>query len=554
MTISSMIQPEKKIHFFQIIEYSVYRFYALLKEGKGNIGEGKQCFKLKGRGVNLYSKREFIEQHDMEETFFDDLCFELWTISQKTPNWDIDRLFAYKNEISENVNNILDAKSLNNLELYISDSKTANFIYSFLIHFFNEKLNVNNNLDVDAEPIHQVIENIEKGDEVNFQIEILNRFQQMDERIKLLETENKRLDSIEKSYILKIEQLETELKRVDKLEETTEKIQLSRKKSLEEIAINTEQKFSGLVEKLNLIEEHSFNKESIREFLLQVENLNTQVSDMKSEYVKEDALQTFTKQLEKLNKEINHIADEYGNELKKVELRFTKIKGERVELRDRMDTIEERSAEKFESFEEIMNSEIEAIHKVAEGITHNQQELQSLLQDQIVGNREHTDKSIENIASLVDELKQKQHEIWIKINEVISKSKKIETSVVDAPITSTVTSTNNTSFTTKNKYSDIFYAEPDGNGFLTNLSTKKTSYKHVYKINVIDEVTADFEFVNDEDSIRTLNMNLAVMFDEYMIDNGSLGNKMTLSLYGEAKKVRGLNAWRVNRKAMITRR
>ncbi|MBB3696264.1 hypothetical protein KMW28_11260 [Flammeovirga yaeyamensis] len=554
MTISSMIQPEKKIHFFQIIEHTVYRFYALLKEGKGNIGDGKQCFKLKGRGVNLYSKREFLEQQDIEESFFDDLCYELWAISEKTPNWDIDRLFAYKNEITEHANYILEAKTLSDLELYISDSKTANFLYTFMLNFFNETLNVNNNIDI---PLNQERKEApiskDNHDDVNFQIEILNRFQMMEEKIHLLETENKRLDAIEKNYIDKIAHLESEFKRVEKLEETTEKIQLSRKKSLEEIADNTEKKFLGVLEKLNSLEEHTFNKDSVRDFIVKVENLNEQVSDMKSEYVKEDALQTFTKQLEKLNKEINHISDEYGNELKKIELRFTKIKGERVELRDRMDNIEESTKDKFDAFDDKLNTEVEAIHKVSDEMTHRQQELQSLLQDQIVGNREHTDKSIENIASLVDELKEKQHEIWIKINEVISKSKSTSAAVVEETVT---TSQGNDfeSAPTKSKYVDIFYAEPDGNGFLTNLSPKKTSYKHVYKINVIDEMNADFEFVNDEDSIRTLNMNLAVMFDEYMIDNGTYGKSMSLSLYGEAKKVRGLNAWRVNKKAMVTRR
>ncbi|ANQ48362.2 hypothetical protein MY04_0980 [Flammeovirga sp. MY04] len=554
MTISSMIQPEKKIHFFQIIEHTVYRFYALLKEGKGNIGDGKQCFKLKGRGVNLYSKREFLEQQDIEESFFDDLCYELWAISEKTPNWDIDRLFAYKNEITEHANYILEAKTLSDLELYISDSKTANFLYTFMLNFFNETLNVNNNIDI---PLNQERKEapISKDihDDVNFQIEILNRFQMMEEKIHLLETENKRLDAIEKNYIDKIAHLESEFKRVEKLEETTDKIQLSRKKSLEEIADNTEKKFLGVLEKLNSLEEHTFNKDSVRDFIVKVENLNEQVSDMKSEYVKEDALQTFTKQLEKLNKEINHINDEYGNELKKIELRFTKIKGERAELRDRMDNIEESTKDKFDTFDDKLNTEVEVIHKVSDEMTHRQQELQSLLQDQIVGNREHTDKSIENIASLVDELKEKQHEIWIKINEVISKSKSTPAAVVEKTVT---TSQGNDfeSAPTKSKYVDIFYAEPDGNGFLTNLSPKKTSYKHVYKINVIDEMNADFEFVNDEDSIRTLNMNLAVMFDEYMIDNGTYGKSMSLSLYGEAKKVRGLNAWRVNKKAMVTRR
>ncbi|NLR92574.1 coiled-coil domain-containing protein [Flammeovirga agarivorans] len=555
MTISSMIQPEKKVHFFQIIEFSVYRFYVLLKEGRGNIGDGRQCFKLKGRGVNLYSKRDFLEYNDIEEGFFDELCHELWIVSNKTPNWDIDRLFAYKNEITENVHNIMEAKTLNDLELYISDSKTANFIFTFLMHFSNTSLNVNHGET--PEPTEKEIEKVVHETiepDSSFHVEILNRFQVLENRVKSLETENKRLETQEKDYIDKIHQLESELKRIDKIDETLEMIHIARKKSLQEISDNTDQKFSDLIEKINGLKENSFNKESIREFLVKLENMETQISDIKSEFVKEDALQTFTMQLEKLNKEVNHISDEHGNELKKIELRFTKIKGERLELRDKMELIEEVTKENFEKIESKLSDEVEQIGKIADEMTHRQQELQTLLQSQIVENKGHVDQTFENLATIIDEVKEKQHDAWIKINELIGKSKDSQGSGSSDSNTKMVIEPTKVESDSSIKYIDVFYAEPDGNGFLTNLSSKKLSYKHVYKINVIDDATADFEFVNDDESTRTLNMNLAVMFDEYMVDNGTKGPSMSLSLYGEAKKVRGLNAWRVSKKAMITRR
>ncbi|WP_281614218.1 hypothetical protein [Flammeovirga sp. SubArs3] len=555
MTISSMIQPEKKVHFFQIIEFSVYRFYVLLKEGRGNIGDGRQCFKLKGRGVNLYSKRDFLEYNDIEEGFFDELCHELWIVSNKTPNWDIDRLFAYKNEITENVHNIMEAKTINDLELYISDSKTANFIFTFLMHFSNTSLNVNHGET--PEPTEKEIEKIEHEaiePDSSFHVEILNRFQVLENRVKSLETENKRLETQEKDYIDKIHQLESELKRIDKIDETLEMIHIARKKSLQEISDNTDQKFSDLIEKINGLKENSFNKESIREFLVKLENMETQISDIKSEFVKEDALQTFTMQLEKLNKEVNHISDEHGNELKKIELRFTKIKGERLELRDKMELIEEVTKENFEKIENKLSDEVEQIGKIADEMTHRQQELQTLLQSQIVENKGHVDQTFENLATIIDEVKEKQHDAWIKINELIGKSKDSQGSGSSDSNTKRAIEPTKVESDSSIKYIDVFYAEPDGNGFLTNLSSKKLSYKHVYKINVIDDATADFEFVNDDESTRTLNMNLAVMFDEYMVDNGTKGPSMSLSLYGEAKKVRGLNAWRVSKKAMITRR
>ncbi|AZQ62202.1 hypothetical protein EI427_08120 [Flammeovirga pectinis] len=560
MTISSMIQPDKKISFFQIVEFSVYRFYTLIKEGKGNIGEGKQCFKLKGRGVNLYSKKEFLEYNDLDELLFDEICMELWVVSEKTPKWDIDRLFAYKNEIVDNLSNILECSSINDLELYISDSRTASFVYVFLSHFYETALsdkklgNINTEM-VSDNASQQIAPN--KEFDKGFNIEILERFQLLEDRIIQLERENKRLETRENDYFHRVDDLENTQKQIDNLEEQFELVHKARKTALQEISINVEQKFESLVDKINSINEESFNKESVREFIVRLDQLERQIVDVKSEYVKDEAIQSFSKQLDILNKSINHISDEHGNELKKVDLRFTKIKGERHELRDSMSILEENLSNKLETLSKSLTDELENIHNISDEMTRRQQELQSVLQDKNVDDKAHLDKVIEGIAASLGETQERQQELWESVNKLINRTKNEEftfSEVVETKAPKTIDVEKASYVSPSSTYIESFYAEPDGNGFLTNLSTKKITYKHVYKVNVIDDVTADFEFVDEADSKRTLNMNLAMMFDEYMSDNGTKGSSLELSLYGEAKKVRGLNAWRVSRKAMVTRR
>ncbi|WP_157491658.1 hypothetical protein [Flammeovirga sp. SJP92] len=553
MTITTMIQPDKRSVFFQIIEFSVYRFYSLLEEGKGNIGDGKQCFKLKGRGVNLYSKKDFIEYNNLDELVFEDICLELYSLSNRTPKWDMDRLFAYKSEIVDNFSNILEAKSVNDLTLFVSDTKTANFIFALMMNL------------QDADHEDQNEEFSEEGKKTEgkasvdepiklLQVEFLQRFQVLEQRINDLETENKRLESKEKEDQEKILVLEASLKKIEKLEEQIEILQKSRKKELTEVFDSLEEKLKSVSDQITEVNESSFNKESVREFLSRLDQVERNIIDIKDEYVKDDALQSFSKQLEKLNKEISFLTDDHGNELKKVDLRFTKIKGERLELRDKMNLIEENVAEKIEQLNSKLENEMGQITNVADEVTRRQQELQTMLRDEISTNKSFIDKLTEKINDSFAEVNEKQHELFIAVSDV--KSKKGESSSSNAVISNSKApeiSVDEEDDVNSGNYIEICYAEPDGNGFLTNLSSKKLTYKHVYKVKVIDDTSADFEFVDEEDAKKTLNMNLAMMFDEYMSDNGTSGPKISLTSYGEAKKVRGLNAWRVHRKAIVNR-
>ncbi|KXX67260.1 hypothetical protein AVL50_28140 [Flammeovirga sp. SJP92] len=548
-----MIQPDKRSVFFQIIEFSVYRFYSLLEEGKGNIGDGKQCFKLKGRGVNLYSKKDFIEYNNLDELVFEDICLELYSLSNRTPKWDMDRLFAYKSEIVDNFSNILEAKSVNDLTLFVSDTKTANFIFALMMNL------------QDADHEDQNEEFSEEGKKTEgkasvdepiklLQVEFLQRFQVLEQRINDLETENKRLESKEKEDQEKILVLEASLKKIEKLEEQIEILQKSRKKELTEVFDSLEEKLKSVSDQITEVNESSFNKESVREFLSRLDQVERNIIDIKDEYVKDDALQSFSKQLEKLNKEISFLTDDHGNELKKVDLRFTKIKGERLELRDKMNLIEENVAEKIEQLNSKLENEMGQITNVADEVTRRQQELQTMLRDEISTNKSFIDKLTEKINDSFAEVNEKQHELFIAVSDV--KSKKGESSSSNAVISNSKApeiSVDEEDDVNSGNYIEICYAEPDGNGFLTNLSSKKLTYKHVYKVKVIDDTSADFEFVDEEDAKKTLNMNLAMMFDEYMSDNGTSGPKISLTSYGEAKKVRGLNAWRVHRKAIVNR-
>lgn len=562
MTISSMIQPDKRNVFFQIIEYSVYRFYTSLKEGHGDIGDGKQCFKLKGRGVNLYSKNDFLEYNDLDELSFDGICLELYSLSKRTPNWDIDRLFAYKSEIVDNLANILESSSVNELELYISDTKTANFIFTFLMTFEEEVLADKKLSKVNIESSQEEDVHLHKKNEPQdalklLQIEFLERFQTLENRINNLETENKRLESKEKDDQDRIILLEASLKKIEKLEEQLESLQKSRKKELTEAFDALEDKLGAVSDQLSNVNQGSYNKESMHEFYTRIDQVEKQIIDIKDEYVKEDALQSFSKQLEKLNKEITFITDDHGNELKKVDLRFTKIKGERLELRDKMNLIEEEAKEKFDDLDTKLQNEIEVVHNVSDEMTKRQQELHTILREEVSSNKNYIEKIAENIDTSFKELKDKQHDLFITVNEVKKKKQENQNSYSDKNIPQQKNEVTSTILpegeTFSNQYVDIFYAEPDGNGFLTNLSSRKLTNKHVYKVMVLDENTADFEFVDEEDAKKTLNMNLAMMFDEYMYDNGTRGPKINLNSYGEAKKVRGLNAWRVSRKAIVNR-
>lgn len=556
MTISSMIQPDKKSIFFQIIEYSVYRFYSLLKEGEGNIGDGKQCFKLKGRGVNLYSKKDFLEYNDIDELIFEEVCEELYSLSKRTPKWDVDRLFAYKNEIVDNLVNILDSSSVNDLELFISDSKTANFIFTFLMTFedTNQSDQELNNVNIETN-LEEVPLKTEDSDALTIlQVEILQRFQSLENRISDLETDNKRLESKEKEDQEKIKILESSLKKIEKLEEQIDILQKSRKKEITEVFDELEQKLSSISEQLSNANEASFNKESVHQFFIRLDQVEKQIIDIKDEYVKEDALQSFSKQLEKLNKEISYLTDDHGNELKKVDLRFTKIKGERLELRDKMNLIEEVTVEKIEGLNSKLQGGIEQVSNISDEMTRRQQELQNILREEISTNKSYLDKLSNKVSDSFSEVKNKQHELFITVNELKNKNKDtVHISELKQDGSSPDSFVTNDASEAQNQYLDIFYAEPDGNGFLTNLSSRKLTYKHVYKVKVIDENSADFEFVNEDDAKKTLNMNLAMMFDEYMLDNGTRGPRISLSSYGEARKVRGLNAWRVHRKAIVNR-
>ncbi|MBD0401279.1 hypothetical protein [Flammeovirga sp. EKP202] len=552
MTISSMIQPDKRNIFFQIIEFSVYRFYSLLKEGKGDIGDGKQCFKLKGRGVNLYSKKDFIEYNDLDEIIFDDICLELYSLSNRTPKWDMDRLFAYKSEIVDNYSNILEAKSVNDVTLFVSDTKTANFIFALMMNL--QESDHEDQKDENSEIVDVKQESKTSMDEPIklLQVEFLQRFQILEQRINDLETENKRLDSKEKEDQEKIMILESSLKKIEKLEEQIEILQKSRKKELTEVLDALEEKLKAVSDQISEVNESSFNKESVREFFSRLDQVERNIIDIKDEYVKDDALQSFSKQLEKLNKEISFLTDDHGNELKKIDLRFTKIKGERLELRDKMNLIEENISEKIDQLNSKFDNEVVQVNTVSDEMTRRQQELQTMLRDEISTNKSYIDKLTDKINNSFSEVKEKQHELFITVNEI--KGKKGESSSVTSSVSKQpVITTSEEDEITNSNYIEICYAEPDGNGFLTNLSSKKLTYKHVYKVKVIDETSADFEFVDEEDAKKTLNMNLAMMFDEYMSDNGTSGPKISLSSYGEAKKVRGLNAWRVHRKAIVNR-
>ncbi|NME72176.1 hypothetical protein HHU12_29715 [Flammeovirga aprica JL-4] len=549
-----MIQPDKRNIFFQIIEFSVYRFYSLLNEGKGNIGDGKQCFKLKGRGVSLYSKKEFIEYNKLDELIFDEICLELYSLSNRTPKWDMDRLFAYKSEIVDNYSNILEAKSVNDLTLFVSDTKTANFIFALMMNL--QESDHDDQKEEYSEEGKTTQESKSSIDEPIklLQVEFLQRFQALEQRINDLETENKRLESKEKEDQEKILILEASLKKIEKLEEQIEILQKSRKKELTEVFDSLEDKLKSVSDQITEVNESSFNKESVREFFSRLDQVERNIIDIKDEYVKEDALQSFSKQLEKLNKEISFLTDDHGNELKKIDLRFTKIKGERLELRDKMDLIEENISEKIEQLNSKFENEVVQVNTVSDEVTRRQQELQTMLRDEISTNKSFIDKLTDKINDSFAEVKEKQHELFISVNEI--KGKKGETLGTSAVPSSSKTkeiSVDEDSDHSNSNYIEICYAEPDGNGFLTNLSSKKLTYKHVYKVKVIDETSADFEFVDEEDAKKTLNMNLAMMFDEYMSDNGTSGPKIALSSYGEAKKVRGLNAWRVHRKAIVNR-